>query len=50
LHIAAHLEIANFSASSGCIYRIKGRHNIDESRSVDPETVEHRKILTIARN
>jgi centromere protein B len=46
LHIAAHLGIANFSASNRWINRFKRRANIvyktlsSESRSVDPETVE----------
>jgi hypothetical protein len=28
LHISAHLGMADFLASSGCISRFKGRHNI----------------------
>jgi hypothetical protein len=45
LHIAPHLGIANFSASSGWIADLRG-DNIDyrtlsgESRIIDPETVE----------
>jgi hypothetical protein len=46
LHIAAHLGIPNFSASSRRIDRFKRRHNIvyrtvsSKSRCVDPETIE----------
>jgi hypothetical protein len=46
LHIVAHLGMANFSASDGCIDRFKRRPNTvyrilsGESRSVDSETIE----------
>jgi hypothetical protein len=46
LHIYAHLDIANFSASSGWCGRFKRKHTIayrnlsGESRSVDSEIVE----------
>jgi hypothetical protein len=40
LHIATHVGIANFSASSDALAGLRGGITSGESRSVDPKTVE----------
>jgi hypothetical protein len=52
-YTSASLEIADFSASGGCLGRLIGRHNIayrslsGENRCVDSETVQDKaKVVT----